>query len=70
MKLYYHHVGKKGADEDFKKTVFARVPISLVENSIPDNEPNKALLLSELIENFPIGSFTSAGEFQAVQHQL
>lgn len=61
MKLYYHHVGKKGADEDFKKTVFARVPISLVENSIPDNEPNKALLLSELNENFPIGSFNCWG---------
>lgn len=61
MKLYYHHVGKKGADEDFKKTVFARVPISLVEYSIPDNEPNKALLLSELNEKFSIGSFNCWG---------
>jgi hypothetical protein len=61
MKLYYHHVGKKGAEEDFKKTVFARVPISLVESSIPDNEPFKALLLSELNEKFPIGSFNCWG---------
>lgn len=61
MKLYYHHVGKKGADEDFKKTVFARVPISLVESSVPNDEPDKTPLLSELNEKFPIGSFNCWG---------
>ena len=61
MKLFYHHVGKKGAEEDFKKTVFARVPISLVERSIPNDDPDKPLLLSELYEKFPIGSFNCWG---------
>lgn len=61
MKLYYHHVGKKGASEDFKKTVFARVPVSLVEHALPDHEPNKRRLLDELNEHFPIGSFNCWG---------
>lgn len=61
MKLYYHHVGKKGANEDFKKTVFSRVPISMVEQTVSDDEPNKSKLVSELYRNFPNGSFNCWG---------
>ncbi len=61
MKLYFHHVGQKGASEDFKKTVYARVPISLAETSVPDSDPSKAELLSSLHRNFPVGSFNCWG---------
>lgn len=47
MKLYYHHVGQVGSEKDFKKTIFSRIPISLIENSIPDSNPHKQLLITE-----------------------
>lgn len=61
MKAYYHHVGQKGADSDFPKTVFNKVNISLVENSIPDTDVYKRKLVEELRSNFPEGDFNCWG---------
>lgn len=61
MKLYYHHVGLVGANEDFKKTVFGRVPISVVKNNVNDKNPNKAEMLKVLKANFPDGKFNCWG---------
>lgn len=61
MKLFYHHVGQIGATEDFKKTIFSKKPISLVENSIPDTEPIKNVILEKLRSNFPSGDFNCWG---------
>jgi hypothetical protein len=68
MKLFYHHVGQQGADEDFSKTVFARKPISLVEESVPEQEPLKQPLLSELRLQFPSGDFNCWGVPAGAQH--
>lgn len=61
MKLYYHHVGILGAKEDFKKTVFGKVPISVVRNNVDDKNPNKHEMLETLIANFPDGQFNCWG---------
>jgi len=34
VKLFFHHVGQKGADEDFKKAVYTDISIETVVNSI------------------------------------
>jgi hypothetical protein len=31
VRLFFHHVGQKGADEDFKKTVYRDISIETVE---------------------------------------
>jgi hypothetical protein len=61
MKLYYHHVGTKGANEDFKKTVFGRVPISVVKNNVADSNPHKQEMLKQLKASFPSGNFNCWG---------
>lgn len=61
MKLYYHHVGQPGADEDFKKTVFGRVPISVVKDNVADSNPHKQEMLKQLKANFPSGNFNCWG---------
>lgn len=60
MKLYYHHVGVIGA-ADFRKTVFKDVPISLVEQTLPDTHPLKAEILNTLRAKFPAGYFNCWG---------
>jgi hypothetical protein len=61
MKLYYHHVGLKGAKEDFKKTVFGKVSISVVNDGVPDNYSHKSKMLNLLEANFPDGKFNCWG---------
>lgn len=61
MKLYYHHVGAVGATEDFPKTVFKRVPISLVEQTLKNDSFIKPIVLRQLRENFPGGTFNCWG---------
>ena len=34
MRLFFHHVGQMGADEDFKKAVYTDISIETVVNSI------------------------------------
>jgi 5-methylcytosine-specific restriction protein A len=60
MKLFYHHVGKAGADEDFKKTVFNRVPNSSLE-IIPHSEPYRPDIIRGVNAAFPEGSFNCWG---------
>lgn len=60
MKLFYHHVGQKGS-EDFKKTVFKEVPISVVEDSLPLDDPTREELLQRLRSRFPGGKFNCWG---------
>src|ERR1044072_9806095 len=61
MKLYYHHAGILGAKEDFKKTVFSSVPISVVMNNVSDSNPHKSEMLRVLRANFPSGKFNCWG---------
>ncbi|HEV2881115.1 MAG TPA: HNH endonuclease [Pyrinomonadaceae bacterium] len=61
MNLYYHHVGKTGANEDFKKTVFSRVAISVVKDNVADSNPHKQEMLKQLKANFPSGTFNCWG---------
>jgi hypothetical protein len=61
MKLYYHHVGQEGSAKDFPKTVFSRIPISLVLDSVPTNHPYRGDLIAELQNRFPSGSFNCWG---------
>jgi hypothetical protein len=71
MELYYHHVGLTGAREDFPKTVFRSVPISVVRQNVPDDWPHKAELLRRLKAHFPEGEFNCwgvpAGAFNAIR---
>jgi len=61
MELYYRHVGASGAGEDFPKTVFRAVPLSVVRGGVPDGWPHKAELLRRLEARFPEGEFNCWG---------
>jgi hypothetical protein len=61
MRLFFHHVGQKGASEDFKKTVFNDVPLSIVEENLPVDIVNRDQILRELHSRFPSGSFNCWG---------
>lgn len=61
MKLFFHHVGQAGSSEDFKKTVFRDVPISIVEENIPSDEPLRSEILQTLHAKFPSGYFNCWG---------
>lgn len=61
MRLYYHHVGLKGATEDFKKTVFSSVPISIIQTAVNDESTHKAEMIEVLRANFPDGKFNCWG---------
>ena len=34
VRLFFHHVGQKGDDEDFKKTVYKDISIDTVESNV------------------------------------
>ncbi len=61
MRLFFHHVGQKGADEDFKKTVYKDISIQAVENNVPVSYPHRDELLIELRQQFPSGLFNCWG---------
>lgn len=61
MQLFFHHVGKHGAAEDFPKTVYRRIPITVVEDHVPNEVDSKKQLLDELQGNFPDGWFNCWG---------
>jgi hypothetical protein len=61
MQLFFHHVGQVGAAEDFPKTVFRRVPISVVRDHVPDEVQIKEQLIGELVNEFPDGWFNCWG---------
>lgn len=61
MKAYFHHVGQKGAKEDFLKTIYSDVSIELVERSLPDSHASKQIILHTLYQQFPTGLFNCWG---------
>ncbi len=61
MRLFFHHVGQKGADEDFKRTVYRGVSIQTVESNIPVRYPHRDELLNKLRQEFPTGLFNCWG---------
>ena len=61
VKLFFHHVGQKGADEDFKKTVYKDVSIGTVESNVSVSYPHRDKLLNELRQEFPDGLFDCWG---------
>lgn len=71
MNLYFHNVGLPGSQEDFPKTVFRTIPISVVRENLPDDWPHKAELLRRLESHFPEGEFNCwgvpAGAFNAIK---
>lgn len=61
MRLYLHHVGQEGAEEDFKKTVYRDISIEAVERNVSVREPHRDELLSQLKQEFPAGHFNCWG---------
>jgi hypothetical protein len=61
MRLFFHHVGQKGADEDFKKTVYKEVSIETVGRNIPTDDPLRVKILQVLQAQFPSGRFNCWG---------
>lgn len=61
MKLFFHHVGQRGADEDFKKTVYTDVDLQEVRASLPSSYSSQVELLQRLQEAFPTGAFNCWG---------
>lgn len=61
MRLFFHHVGQKGADEDFKKTVYKDISIETVEGNVPSSDPNRDEILHKLGTEFPTGRFNCWG---------
>jgi hypothetical protein len=49
VKLFFHHVGQKGADEDFKKTVYKDVSMQTVESNVPVNYLHRDELLNRAL---------------------
>jgi len=61
VRLFFHHVGQKGADEDFKKTVYKDISIQTVDSSVPVSYPHRDELLNQLRQEFPTGLFDCWG---------
>ncbi len=61
MRLFFHHVGQKGADEDFKKTVYKEIDIGTVEGNVPSSDPLRDEILHTLGIKFPAGHFNCWG---------
>ncbi len=61
MKLFFHHVGQKGADEDFKKTVYKDISTETVESNVPVNDPLRDEILHKLRTEFSTGLFNCWG---------
>jgi hypothetical protein len=61
MRLFFHHVGLDGARRDFPRTVFSDVQMSVAEDNIPENNPFRQAILSELKNQFPEGHFNCWG---------
>jgi len=61
MKLFYHHVGLKGANEDFRKTVFDEVQLSFVDSQLKNSSAFNDELLFRLTNAFPSKKFNCWG---------
>ena len=61
MKLFLHHVGQEGAEEDFKKTVYKDISIETVESNVSVSDQHRDELLNELRREFPTGLFNCWG---------
>jgi len=61
MNIYYHHIGEKGANEDFPKTIYSQRPISLIKDAIPESHSMKEAWILRLEDEFPSGYFNCWG---------
>jgi len=61
VKIFYHHVGLKGAERDFPKTINAFNNIELIKKSVPKSNPIKEELIDKLNRQFPKGEFNCWG---------
>ncbi len=61
MKIFYHHVGKEGAEEDFPKTIHNEIDIQFIDENLADNLPLKHIIIDELKNAFPNGKFNVWG---------
>ena len=61
MELFFHHVGQKGADADFKKTVYKDISLEAVESNVRASALHRDELLNELRQRFPTGLFNCWG---------
>jgi hypothetical protein len=61
MNIFFHHVGKQGAEEDFPKTIFNQVDIEIVQNNISDELPLKKILIEDLLHKFPTKKYNVWG---------
>lgn len=61
MKFYLHHVGQKGSEEDFKKSIYRKIYIDEIENLKFENLAYKELLLNQLNVEFPNKYFNCWG---------
>lgn len=61
MRLYFHHVGQQGAERDFPKTVWSKVPLSTVERHLSASVTNRDEIIQTLTELFPSGGFNCWG---------
>ncbi len=61
MQLFYHHVGQTGATKDFPKTVYNKLPISLIQDNVPEETLSAYQILPRLKRAFPSGFFNCWG---------
>jgi len=59
MQIFFHDVGRAGADRDFPKTVFNKVSIEEVRESLPENVQSE--IVDKLYNLFPEGVFNAWG---------
>lgn len=59
MNLFFHEVGKKGADEDFPKTIFNTVNLETIQKLIPSEVGSEAIKYLKKV--FPMRKFNVWG---------
>ena len=55
MRSFFHHVGDVGANRDFPRTIFKSKSITEIADAIPNDNPAKYHLISQLTASFPNG---------------
>jgi hypothetical protein len=55
MELFFHHVGLSGAAEEFPRTIYRQLDLSIVEENVANDILCETNLLSSLRREFPNG---------------
>ncbi|MBA3451236.1 MAG: HNH endonuclease [Chloroflexia bacterium] len=61
MRLFFHHIGQKTGVQHLAMTVYRDVPIAVAETAIPEIDPLREQILTDLSRKFPSGSFDAWG---------